>query len=87
MHVYYHNYMRTTIDIPASLRQKLIAEAAVKNLKGYSSIIVRALQEYFDKQENSKIDEKLHNLRGSLTANEYEEAKRLLETGRTEWRM
>ena len=35
--------MRTTIDIPARLRQKLVHAAAEKNLKGFSSIIEEAL--------------------------------------------
>ena len=39
--------MRTTIDLPPELRQKLISEAASKNQKGYSNIIIEALNKYF----------------------------------------
>lgn len=44
--------MRTTIEIPESLRKKLILEAAETNRKGFSDIVVFALDEYFKKKED-----------------------------------
>ncbi len=52
--------MRTTIEIPESLRKRLILEAAETNRKGFSDIIVLALDEYFKKTEK-----KVKKLRGT----------------------
>ena len=79
--------MRTTIDIPAKLRQKLVAEAAKKNLKGYSTIIIHALEEYFDKHRSTGQDSILGKLRGTLSHNEYEKEMELLRKGRHQWKM
>ena len=51
--------MRTTIEIPESLRKKLILDAAETNRKGFSEIVVFALDEYFKKKED-----KVKKLRG-----------------------
>jgi metal-responsive CopG/Arc/MetJ family transcriptional regulator len=77
--------MRTTIEIPAKLRQKLVAEAAKKNLKGSSTIIVNALEEYFEKHRSAGSDSNLKKLRGSLSQNEYEKEMALLQKGRNQW--
>ena len=45
VHVIYISNMRTTIELPAALRQKIVTEAARQNLKGFSPIIVKALKE------------------------------------------
>ena len=42
--------MRTTIELPDDLRQRVVSEAAARNLKGYSPVIV-ALRAYFDGTE------------------------------------
>ena len=78
--------MRTTIEIPADIRQKLVTEAARKNMKGYSAIIVKALREYFEKQNADETGKEIRKLRGSLSQKEYEKALKMLETGRTQWR-
>ncbi|NBU98735.1 MAG: hypothetical protein EBS19_11095, partial [Spirochaetia bacterium] len=44
--------MRTTIEIPESLRKKLILDAAETNRKGFSEIVVFVLDEYFKKKED-----------------------------------
>ena len=78
--------MRTTVDIPADIRQKLVTEAARQNLKGYSAIIVKALREYFEKQNAGETGKEIRKLRGSLSREDYEKALEILETGRTQWR-
>ena len=40
--------MRTTIELPDDLRQRVVSEAAARNLRGYSPVIVDALRAYFD---------------------------------------
>jgi glutamyl-tRNA reductase len=79
--------MRTTVDIPADIRQKLVTEAARKNMKGYSAIIVKALREYFEKQNAEDAGKEIRKLRGSLSQEDYEKALKILETGRTQWRI
>jgi metal-responsive CopG/Arc/MetJ family transcriptional regulator len=79
--------MRTTIEIPPHLRQRLVAEAAERNLKGFSPIIVKALNEYFEKQSNRKGNGALRELRGSLSEEEYEKALKGLEAERSLWRV
>lgn len=46
--------MRTTIEIPDSLQKKLILEAAENNQKGFSKIVVYALDEYFKKKDSKE---------------------------------
>ena len=46
-----YRIMRTTIEIPDLLRKKLILEAAENNQKGFSEIVVYALDEYFKKED------------------------------------
>lgn len=87
MHVNYIDTMRTTVDIPGRLRQKLIAEATTKNLKGFSSIIVQALEEYFDKHEKTTAQQEIQKLRGSISREEYEREMEMLQRGRNQWRM
>lgn len=77
--------MRTTIDIPSHLRQKLISEAAARHLKGFSNLVVEALEQYFatGKNDRKKI---VSQLKGCLKESEYnDEIKRLQET-RSNWR-
>ena len=71
---------------PADIQQKLVTEAARKNLKGYSAIIVKALREYFEKQDAGETGKEIRKLRGSLSQQEYEKALEMLDTGRTQWR-
>jgi len=77
--------MRTTIDLPVQLRQKLIAEAAARNLKGFSTLIADALEQYFSKEagERSKV---ISELRGCISFDEYEEEMKRIEEGRKNWR-
>lgn len=39
--------MRTTIELPEDLRERLILEAARTGVRGFSGIVVEALRQYF----------------------------------------
>ena len=77
--------MRTTIEIPSGLRQKLLAEAAARNLKGYSSLIVDALQLYFSKGDKERINT-ISQLKGCLNKKEYKKEIKRIKKGRNSWR-
>ena len=78
--------MRTTINIPDNLKQKLVIEATSRKIKGYSQIIIEALNCYFDNQiEDRKAT--ICRLKGSLTKEEYEDEQRKLKEGRKNWKI
>ena len=78
--------MRTTIDLPPDLRQKLVSEAASRNMKGFSALIVDALKQYFGGtgKERAKA---ISQLKGCLSKDEYKEEIKRIEKGRKNWRM
>lgn len=77
--------MRTTIELPDDLRQRVVSEAAARNLRGYSQVIVDALHAYFDGREDDR-QSVVARVRGSLNAQAAEvEARRLAEV-RANWR-
>ncbi len=77
--------MRTTIDIPSDLRQKLIAEAATRHLKGFSPLIVEALEQYLSKGEEERL-KTISSLKGCLDKDEYNEEVKRIENGRKNWK-
>ncbi len=72
MHVHvYHLCMRTTIEIPDELREKLVAEAVRRGEKGYSSVVERALRRYLAIQATSDSRREIaRRLRGSEAGTE-----------------
>ncbi len=79
--------MRTTVELPASVRQKLVNEAARRNAKGYSAIIVEALELFFQNLGSGQDDDLISALRGSLSNSEYNDAVAAWNEGRSNWRM
>ena len=79
--------MRTTVELPASLRQKLVNEAARRNVKGYSAIVVEALELYFQDAVSDRKDILVAALRGSMNSHEYKDAVTTMHEGRANWRM
>ncbi len=78
--------VRTTIEIPDSLRERLVAEAARRGEKGYSAVIERALRRYFGGPPETKreIVRKLKGCqRGETTA---EAEHRRIDELRSGWR-
>jgi metal-responsive CopG/Arc/MetJ family transcriptional regulator len=77
--------MRTTIDLPDDLRRRVVSEAAARNLRGYSQVIVEALRAYFDGGQDER-QSVLTRVRGSLNPHAAEiEGRRLAEL-RANWR-
>ncbi len=77
--------MRTTIEIPGELRQKLLLEEALQHRKGFSGIIVEALEQYFQSgQEGRK--QRVKVLKGILSQQEYKEEIKALKEERQHWR-
>ena len=74
-----------TIEISNELRQRLILEAVSRNLKGFSEIIVDALEQYF-KSYNSKRQKMVKNLKGCLSKEDYKAELKRIKEGRTHWR-
>ncbi len=78
--------MRTTIDLPNDLRQKLISESAARNKKGFSSIIVEALRNYFDLKGNGR-KKAIQSLKGCMNEEEYLQELKRIDEGRANWRI
>ena len=78
--------MRTTVELPASLRQEVVNAAARRNAKGYSAIIVEALERYFQEEESGREKDVIASLRGSMSDDEYNKAVAARQDGRGEWR-
>jgi hypothetical protein len=77
--------MRTTIDVPIHIRQKLSQEASSRNLKGFSIIIIEALEKYFNSKTNDRRNT-LDRLKGSMSLKEYAQALKDLQESRSQWR-
>ena len=91
MHSHYtsiegYKIMRTTIDLPNDLRQKLISESAARNQKGFSSIIVEALRNYFDLKGNGR-KKAIQSLKGCMNEEEYLQELKRIDEGRANWRI
>jgi metal-responsive CopG/Arc/MetJ family transcriptional regulator len=79
--------MRTTVEMKPQHRSALLALAARRGEKGFSSVLAEAIEEYLDEERTRMQRRKeLLSLAGSLSA---EEAKRLRSTAtslRENWR-
>lgn len=78
--------MRTTIEIPNELHQKLMTEAMVRHMKGFSGIIREALVQYFQ-SEDGKRKKIVKQLKGCLTKKEYKTTLEDFKEGRNNWRI
>ena len=78
--------MRTTIEIPEDLRQKLVSQAAARHKRGFSEIIVEALEEHFQKG-NQKKEAIIKRLHGCLSEKEYKQEMIRLKEERKNWRV
>lgn len=77
--------MRTAIELPDDLRQRVVSEAAARNLGGYSQVIVDALRHYFDGRLADRRDV-VTRVRGSLSPQAAEAENRRLAEVRANWR-
>lgn len=79
--------MRATIELPDHLRAAVMAVAAKKGYRGYSRVIVDALEFYFAEREARESG--LHDLlglRGAWSTEEAEEVRERLAEVRANWR-
>jgi hypothetical protein len=77
--------MRTTVDIPSELRKKIVEEAASRNLRGFSPIIVEALRLYFSRQRRNR-QRTIERLEGCVTPEQMEQERARLKEVRNNWR-
>ena len=77
--------MRTTIELPNDLRQKLFLEAMARHVKGFSVIIVEVLQKYFGSFAEKR-ETVVKRLKGSLSKAEYKKELRRLKEGKANWK-
>ncbi len=77
--------MRTTIELPDHLKQKLTTEAVTRNMKGFSKIITEAVVEYFAAGHNKR-KSMIEKLKGCLNEKEYQSEMKRLSEGRANWR-
>jgi hypothetical protein len=86
-HACYNQEMRTTVEMKPEHRSALLALAARRGEKGFSSVLAEAIEEYLD-QERTRVQRRKEvlSLEGSLSV---QEAKYLRETTislRENWR-
>lgn len=79
--------MRTTVDIEPEHRSALLAIAARRGEKGFSSVLKEAIEGYLaGEAEREKRHQKFLALAGSITEQEADELQREVERIRTHWR-
>jgi predicted nucleic acid-binding protein len=60
--------MRTTVEIPDELRERLVTEAARRHERGYSAVVARALRWYFaNRSSDDGPGQAARRIRGSET--------------------
>ena len=80
--------MRTTIEIPDELREKLLQEAARHGEKGYSSIVERALRLYFQRAGSQETRQATaRRLRGSVASRDLDRENERRREVRRNWRL
>ena len=79
--------MRTTVEMKPEHRCALLALAAKKGEKGFSSVLAEAIEKYLnDERERTKQRDALLALRGSLSDEEAEELRKYTSELRKHWR-
>ena len=74
-----------TVELPDDLRRRVVSEAAARNLRDYSRVIVDALRVYFDSEQDGRQSAVAH-VRGSLNPRAAEIENRRLAELRANWR-
>jgi hypothetical protein len=79
--------MRTTVEMKAQHRSALLALAAERGEKGFSSVLAEAIQVYLDgERERARQREEFLSLAGSLSPEEGEELRARVRAIRENWR-
>jgi predicted DNA-binding protein len=79
--------MRTTVEMKPEHRSALLALAARRGEKGFSSVLAEAIEEYLD-EEKTRVQRRkeLLSLAGSLSAEEAKRLRRAAASLRENWR-
>ncbi len=88
MHMYLSfQIVRTTVEIPDELRQKLMQEAARRGERGYSAVVERALRRYFDEKPATESRRKtIQRLQGIERSMDTAQEKARADEVRGNWR-
>lgn len=79
--------MRTTVEMKAEHRSALLALAAKRGEKGFSSVLAEAIQVYLDEErERTRRREKFTSLEGALSEEEGNELRAFVLRLRENWR-
>lgn len=79
--------MRTTIEMKPEHRSALLALAARRGEKGFSSVLAEALDEYLSgERERNRRRQELLSLAGTLRAEEADELRESTKALRESWR-
>jgi hypothetical protein len=79
--------VRTTVELKPEHRAALLALAARRGLKGFSSVLEEAISSYLDGElERERRRRELLSLAGSLPADEADELRRTTRELRESWR-
>ncbi|HTR65995.1 MAG TPA: hypothetical protein VMH85_09485 [Terriglobales bacterium] len=79
--------MRTTVEMKAEHRSALLALAARRGEKGFSSVLAEAIEEYLDGERlRAQRRKQLLALAGSLSVEEGRRLRRISESLREHWR-
>jgi hypothetical protein len=79
--------VRTTIEIKAEHRAKLLEVAAKRGDKGFSAVIREALDSFFDRQlEAERVRRKALRLRGTFPKAEADRLRKVTTAIREQWR-
>ncbi|MGA8490212.1 MAG: hypothetical protein WB711_07305 [Terriglobales bacterium] len=86
-HACYDTQVRTTVEIKPEHRSALLALAARRGEKGFSSVLAEAIEEYLD-EERTRVQRRkeLLSLAGSLSAEEAKSLRRTVTDLRENWR-
>jgi hypothetical protein len=79
--------MRTTVEMKPEHRSALLALAARRGEKGFSSVLAEAIEEYLD-EEKTRVQRRkeLLSLAGSLSADEAKALRHTATSLRENWR-
>jgi metal-responsive CopG/Arc/MetJ family transcriptional regulator len=79
--------MRTTVEMKPEHRSALLALAARRGEKGFSSVLAEAIEEYLD-EEKTRVQRRkeLLSLAGSLSADEAKALRNTATSLRENWR-
>lgn len=79
--------MRTTIELSDELRARLLAMAARRGEKGFSSLIETAVERYLEEEERrqARVRDAISTI-GSLEDDEAERMRKAVESVRSTWR-